>query len=556
MELVRGHGIGFTYPTAVDAILDKVSFSITTNSKTGLIGDNGCGKSTLLGLLTGNLKPSSGSLWMAEGITLGSVEQEVGLNSDATVMEFLWGARPDLWSHRERFETADATSPEYASIVSDYYAVGGDRFEAETARVIDGFSIGEDKFNLALSELSGGEKTKVALARLLLARPDILLLDEPTNHLEIESLFWLEDFLAGITIPYIVVSHDRRFLDASTTEIWEIRNGALTSFSGNYSAFREFREKEISRQFSEYRHQQDKIKRLKEAAIKRRQAAQRMDRFKFDRAITKKGRICKRDEGSGKSVRNPGKKMDSAMAIDRRIKQLIERDKKEKPRLDRERRISFSAPELKNKFVLRIENLSRSFGDALILEDVNLDVPTGAALGIIGRNGSGKSTLVNIITGNDDDYRGSYQWAPQADWGYYSQEHEQLDSDKSILDTVLGERIAEQADARTILGRLNIRRDKVYQSIASLSLGERAKTALAAILFSRINVLVLDEPTNHLELSAREAFEDALAEYTGTLILVSHDRYLLEKVTTSIYDIERNILYPGGYGEYMLSMES
>lgn len=551
MELLRGVKIGFKFDGQVDNLLENISFSLDATGKIGLVGENGCGKTTLLNLIRGHLKISSGKLTVRKGTTIGYLPQEVRLEGDETVRDYLWQARNDLYRLRKEAESKDRSSPEYAQVIAEYYAIGGGEYDAQIEKVLHGFEIGKDKLAVSICKLSGGEKTKVALARILLCRPDVMLLDEPTNHLEIASLVWLENYLRAGDLPYIVISHDRRFLDNCISETWELKNKILTVYGGHYSFYKSEKESELRRQQHQYETQQKKIKQLKAAANQRRQEASRMEKFKPTRSVSKKGGIQKRDDGSGRSGTSSADKMRSAKAVEKRIRLMVEKDKAEKPRLDRERKITIEAGDLKTPVVLRVEGLRKAFDSHRVFGDVDLSVNNGVKLGLIGRNGSGKSTFLKIITENLNASSGSFRWAPRAKVGYFSQEHETLDFSNIILDEVLQGRNLEQTRARIILGRLNIRRDKVYQTIDTLSLGERSKVALAKIFFSEANVLVLDEPTNHIELSAREAFEEALENYAGTVIVASHDRYLLDRVASEIYDIEKNRYFQGIYSEYI-----
>jgi ATP-binding cassette subfamily F protein 3 len=550
MEHVRGENIAFRYNGQTENLLEKVSFSLDDSGQIGLVGDNGSGKTTLLEIIRGRLKISSGKLHKGRETTVGYLPQEVRLKEKSIVRDYLWQALDSLYSLRKKAEETEESSAEYADIIAEYYKQGGGQFDIHIKKILAGFGIGEDRFKAPVSKLSGGEKTKIAMARILLRRPDIMLLDEPTNHLEIASLEWLEQHLRSGSTPYIVISHDRRFLDNCVDEIWELHDRTLKVYAGSYSFYQQERELSIKRQFHEYEKQQAKIKQLRKAAGQRRQEASKIEKFKLSRSVTKKGGICKRDEGSGRSGADSAGKMRSAKAVEKRIQMMIEKDSVEKPSLERKRKITFETSTLKNRIVLRIKKLGRRFGRRAIFKDINLSVLNKARIGVIGCNGSGKSTFLNIITGNLKATSGTFQWAPRAKIGYFSQEHETLDLSKSILDEVLQGKSEDQTRARTILGRLNIRRDKVYQKIDSLSLGERSKVALAKILFSDVNVLVLDEPTNHIELLAREAFENALEDYGGTVIIASHDRYLLDRVATEIFDIEQNRHFEGSYSEY------
>jgi len=549
VEYIRGNNITFRYEGQSEAVLEGVSFSLSDNGRIGLVGDNGCGKTTLVDVMRGKLPVIAGDLVVHKEITIGHLPQEVRLGEELSVEDYLWQARDDLYSLKKRLDTAEGATADYAELVSEFYAAGGDVFRAEMEKVYAGFDLEGAGLGTRISTLSGGEKTKTALARLLLARPDVMLLDEPTNHLEIASLVWLEQYLAASSIPYVIVSHDRRFLDQCVTEIWELHEKGLLVYPGAYSDFRREKERRRERQAQQYETQQQTVERLRTATRQKRHEASKMEKFKLSRSVTKKGGICKRDDGSGRTVK-PSAKMRSAKAIEKRIDRMLEKDRVEKPRRLRPRKISLTESDVDARVVLRIEGLSMAFGPHTVFENVSLAVGNGVKLGIIGRNGSGKTVLLKIITGNLPPTAGSYRWNPQAQIGYFAQEYEKLDDSRTILDEVLQGKIQDQTRARTILGRLNIRRDMVYRTIDTLSLGERSKVALAQILFSDAGVLVLDEPTNHMELSAREALEEALVDYDGAVIIASHDRYLLERVATEIYDVEKNVHYAGDYADY------
>jgi len=553
MELIHADNLSFKYESQVESVFERVSFRVDSRSRIGLIGNNGCGKTTLFDLIRTTLRPTAGTLVTRPDTALGYLPQEVAYDDETTAFDLLWEARPDLRDLRRRLDDADPESLPYASLVAQYYERGGGLFEAQISRMVAGFRLDEATLAMPLHQLSGGEKTKTALARLLLTEPDCLLLDEPTNHLEIAALEWLEDYLTGVTLPFVVISHDRRFLDNCTAEIWELANGSLTVHAGNYSDFRKRKEAAFRRQQESFEQTRKTVKRLRDAATVRRQNAQKAEGFKHERAISNRGSVQKRDAGSGRAGPSSTSQMRSAKSVEKRIERLIESEEAKKPFLEKERKIDLGERSFGNRIVLTVSDLSKAFDGSVVFDSLNLTVANGARLGIIGGNGSGKTTLLRILAGAIDASSGEFHWAPQAKLGYYSQEHETLDPSRTILDEVLDGRVGEQALARTILGRLHIRRDKVFQSIGSLSLGERSKTALAKILFSDANVFVFDEPTNHMELQAREAFEDALDRFTGTLLLVSHDRYLLQRVVTEILDLDTGEHFPGGYDEYIAS---
>lgn len=551
MEFIRGSNIRFRHEGQVETLLEKLSFSFNHKSKIGLVGNNGCGKTTLLALIRGEVRPLDGELFVAKETIFGYLPQEVRLDDETTVLDYLWQARPDLSQLKKNVSLTPESSPDYAALIAEYYELGAGHFEAHMDRLLAGFHLDGGKQVLPVGNLSGGEKTKVALARILLTKPNLMLLDEPTNHLELKSLVWLEDYLQTCAIPYLVVSHDRRFLDNCVTEIWELNDRGLRVYSGNYTFYKKDKDLEFRRQQAEYENQQKKIKQLEQAAGQRRGQADRIENFKFKRSVSKKGAVQKRDDGSGRSGQSSNKTMRTAKAIAARIGQMLAREEAKKPFLEKERRISLGESDLKNPVVLKVDNLSKGYGSFRVFDNLNLALHNGVKLGVIGGNGSGKTTLLDILTGHTTDYSGAVHWAPKARMGYYSQEHEHLNSSHTILDEVLQGRLQEQTLARTILGRLNVKRDKVYQTIDTLSLGERSKVALAKILFSEANVLIFDEPTNHLELSSIEAFEEALLEYAGTVILVSHDRYLLDKIATEILDMETGQHYEGGFTAYL-----
>jgi len=538
---INGNNIDFKYEGQVDYILEDVTFRLDRSSRVGLVGDNGSGKTTLLHLISGELVPYHGEIEKPTDIKIGCLPQEVSLEGRKTVEEYLFSAQPTLHELREKIAAADQTTPAYADLIAEYYARGGESFEIEFAKILTAFNLDTRIIEMPVSLLSGGEKTKVAIAGILLRKPDLMLLDEPTNHLEMTSLEWLEGFLKSSPVPFLTVSHDRRFLDNTIGEIWEIEYQTLTKYSGNYSFYKKKKEQEIKREQHLYEIQQRKIRKLRQAA--------RMSR---DAAASHQAET--RAEGYApvfESIMNEARHaMKAAKRIEKRIQRMIEKEEAKKPFIERDRKITIKSTSLKNPTVATVTGLSKTYGARKILDNINLTVANGTKLGIIGRNGSGKSTFLKIIAGALDDFGGEYKWAPRAGIGYYSQEHENLDPKKTILDEVLQGRNSDQTRARTILGRLNIRRDKVYQSVATLSLGERSKTALARILFSEANVLILDEPTNHMEISAREAFEEALEDYSGTVLIATHDRYLLDRIATEILDMETGQHYKGRYADF------
>ncbi len=538
MSLFRAEKISFKYESNIDAILEDISFQIDPLSKIGLIGKNGCGKSTLLSLVSGSLTPTGGIIYRKEDLLTGILPQELNLSDRQTVYDFLWEARPELSRLKKRIDNICLNSgPEEMEAFALFNDLGGYLFESRIDKLLSLFNFtGIDPSTLIFS-LSAGEKTKLALCRILLIDPDIILLDEPTNHLDIDTLSWLENFMKGLKIPYLIISHDRAFLDNCVEQIWELSNKSITYYGGNFSFYKKEKQDRINRQEKEFEKQQKKIRQLKKAVSDRKSQAENMEKFKLKRSFKKSGGICKRDDGSGKAVRKH--MMKTAIAVKSRIERILEKEEARRPFIEKERKLVISDSNLKNPCILRAENLSIAFSQTLLFGNIFLYLDRGRKLAVTGRNGSGKTTLLKILAGRIKSYSGTVRWAPLTKIGYYAQEFENLDLSKTVLEEVLQDENTEESYARTILGCLNIRRDMAYRRIGSLSIGERSKTALAKIITAKPDVLILDEPTNHLEIESREAFEEALKNYNGSMIFVSHDRYFIESVADEIFDMDK-----------------
>jgi len=556
MELVQLRNLTYNHPGQVEHLLENLSASVGRGTAAGLIGKNGSGKTTLLQLICKQLTPVSGEVEYISTGRVAYLPQEVSLEDDLSIFEYLMSGLPELHSLSKKLDRLNHKSPEYARVISDFYDRGGGKLEALMDKTLKGLGMGENKLRVPLTYLSGGEKTKIALARILISEPDLMLLDEPTNHLEIASLMWLETYLKRSRIPFVVVSHDREFLDECVNEIWELKDKSLRCFSGNYSFYRETVNKERDKQQQRYDTQQSEIRKLRSAATERANDARRMEKFKYSRSVTKKGGICKRDDGSGRARANPSRMMKRAKTIERRIERMIEKEEAVKPYVDKRPKVRVPECPETTGFVLRVNSMGKSYGPVAVLNDLAFAVKSGSRLGVIGKNGSGKSTLLKALAGQIEPTSGSYHWSPQTKLGYFSQEHEILNRDATVLDEVLQGRDSETSSARSILGGLRLGSDFVNQKICKLSLGERSKVAIAKLLFSGANVLLLDEPTNHLEVQSREEFENALAEYRGTIIFASHDRYLLRVLATEVLDMETGVFYEGSYNEYLQKANS
>ncbi len=534
MSLIRATSVSFCYPGSINPVFSGISFAVERASRIGLVGPNGCGKTTLLKIICGELADFNGNLESGR-LQIGILPQHLEFASDQTGISYILGSDKRLQKIHDEIRQLEQSvaAPDLlrmGELYAAYGEAGGFELEAEVARLTDEFNLSQPMLARQVETLSGGEKTKIALLRLLVTSPDLLLLDEPTNHLDVATLEWLENYLARSRTPFMVISHDRRFLDLCCNEIWELKNVSLTVFGGNYSFYKLQKEQAQARQIEAAEQADRKISRLKTSASQVRTDADRMETFKSTRSISKTGRICKRDEGSAKALLRTQNKQRAATVLERRLENMIEEAEASRPFIEKKRAISFAPCRLKNNTVLRIENLAKSYGKLKVLDDFSLIVANGARLAITGPNGSGKSTLLRMLAGCETADLGAISWAPDARTGYYAQEFEQLNPDLTILDQVLQGDLAQQTRARTILGCLKLEKEKVNQQIKTLSVGEKSKTALARLLFIEPDVLLLDEPTNHLEIEAREALEEALEGFSGTLILVSHDRWFVDRL--------------------------
>jgi len=529
MQYIKANNLKFCYETQSENILEDVPFEVINSSRIGLIGKNGCGKTTILKLLKGEITQIAGNIYFRKDLIFGFLPQEINLSENISVSDFLWKVYPTLFELKMKMDNLQNFSEqEIVEIYAEFEKNRGYKFESRFEKTLSQFELDSEMLNRSLSSLSGGEKTKIAFCRIMLNEPDILLLDEPTNHLDIKTLNWLESYLQKISIPFLVISHDRRFLDNCVNEIWELENKNLTTYSGNYSFYKNEKETELNRKMHQYEIQKRKIKQLKNTLTQRRSWA-----LNHQAQTGKEGYAPVYE-----TIVNPAKSaMKRAKNIETRIHKEIAKEESEKPFIEKKRKIQIHDSDLKSRFILKAENLGKSFGSKNIFQNLSFTVRNHSRLAINGVNGSGKTTLLKILVGEISEFEGIFSWNPQTKIGYYSQEFENLNPDNAIIEEVIQGNYEIQSEARTILGCLNIRKNKVHQKINSLSIGERSKTALAKIIVSNANVLLLDEPTNHLEISAREALEDALIKFNGTVIFVSHDRYLQGKLATEFLEL-------------------
>lgn len=519
------------------ALLKDINFTVEDREAVGLIGINGCGKSTLLNIITGSegydkTPEGLGSVNIAGKASIGFLRQNSGLNSELTIGEEMKNAFAPLLETLDKMKVLekkmadggdiDSISHEYAELSSYFEARDGYRIDVKIKQVLNGMGFGSTPTDRVISTLSGGEKTRLALAKLLLEEPNLLILDEPTNHLDFETLMWLEDYLKGYKGAIIIVSHDRYSLNKVCTRICEIEQGRLTSYRGDYSSYLVQKKMNSERQLKEYEAQQKEIAKLEDYVAKN-----------LVRAST------------SKMAKSRQHMLDRIERIDKPL--MYSKPPKIKLEYDIE----------PTKDIVRVVDCPLIVGEGAdkkeLIKSLTMNVRRGEHVAIIGANGIGKTSILKLIQGIIPHEGGNISWGGNVKISYFEQEHAILDPHKTVLEEIMDRypRLSEQ-QARSVLGAVLLTGENVFKPISVLSGGERAKLCFAIMALNRGNVLVLDEPTNHLDLSTKEVLEDALAEFGGTIILVSHDRYLLNKVASRIIEIKHDEVnsYDGNFDAY------
>lgn len=519
------------------ALLKDINFTVEDREAVGLIGVNGCGKSTLLNIITGSegfdkTPEGLGSVNIAGKASIGFLRQNSGLNSELTIGEEMKNAFAPLLETLEKMKALekkmaeggniDSISHEYAELSSYFEARDGYRIDVKIKQVLNGMGFGATPTDRVISTLSGGEKTRLALAKLLLEEPNLLILDEPTNHLDFETLMWLEDYLKGYKGAIIIVSHDRYFLNKVCTRICEIEQGRLTSYRGDYSSYLVQKKMNSERQLKEYEAQQKEIAKLEDYVAKN-----------LVRAST------------SKMAKSRQHMLDRIERIDKPL--MYTKPPKIKLKYDIE----------PTKDIVRVVDCPLVVGEGAdkkeLIKSLTMNVRRGEHVALIGANGIGKTSILKLIQGIIPHEGGNISWGGNVKISYFEQEHAILDPHKTVLEEIMDRypRLSEQ-QARSVLGAVLLTGENVFKPISVLSGGERAKLCFAIMALNRGNVLVLDEPTNHLDLSTKEVLEDALAEFGGTIILVSHDRYLLNKVASRIIEVKHDEVnsYEGNFDAY------
>ncbi len=516
-----------------DVIIKSCSFNIEDHEKAAIVGINGAGKSTLLKIITGIEPADTGLVTLAKDKTLGYLAQQQNLGSDNTiydellsVKQYILDIEKELRSIEKRMNTADGDELEnlmkkYSDLNHRFEMENGYAYKSEITGVLKGLGFSEEDFTLNVNTLSGGQKTRVALGRLLLAKPDIILLDEPTNHLDMESIRWLENYLLNYNGAVLIVAHDRYFLDKIVSKIIELDNGVATVFSGNYTDYaakkailRNMKLKEYLNQQREIKHQEDVITKLKQ----------------FNR------------EKSIKRAESREKMLDKIEIID-------------KPQeLNDKMNIKLEPNVVSGNDVLTISGLSKSFDDVTLFDNIDIEIKRGERVALIGNNGTGKTTILKLINGIIEPDSGSIYLGAKVNIGYYDQEHHVLDPDKTIFDEI---RDAypdlNNTQIRNTLAAFLFTNEDVFKYIRDLSGGEKGRVSLAKLMLSNANFLILDEPTNHLDIVSKEILENALNNYTGTVLFVSHDRYFINAAATRIIELSNKTVvnYIGNYDYYL-----
>lgn len=509
-----------------EEVLRGVSFQINPGEKVGLVGRNGAGKTTVFRLVTGEEAPDAGEIVKINGLRLGLLQQHVDFQPGETVHTAALSAfkeihdiEAEMRTLEQRMETdhSDEVLERYADLQNKFELADGFTYSARAEAILMGIGFDSDAWSQPAETLSGGQKNRLGMVRLLLSGADVLLLDEPTNHLDVNAVEWLENFLHDFDKAYVVISHDRYFLDRTTDRIVEIENGRAVSYKGNYSKFVIERELRREQQKREYENQQSLIAKTEEF-IRRNIEGQKVKQ--------------------AKSRRNMLERMERVEAV------ASERHGGS---------FGLRKVERTGNNVLSVEELSIGFPDRILARDLNFSLLRGEVLGVIGGNGTGKTTLLRTLLGQIGAIKGKIQWGTKTDIGYYTQNLDDLEPrNEVILELRRVAPLAEGGELRSFLARFLFFGEDVFKRVADLSGGEKGRLALAKLIYSRKNVLILDEPTNHLDIPAREALESALEEYDGTIITVSHDRFFLDKIASQILAFEEGWvdIFNGNYTDY------
>lgn len=521
----------------VDEILHKITFALDDNEKVGLVGLNGSGKSTLFNILSGRLPMDSGEIYVSKDCKIGYLEQNTQIESNKSIFDEVMEIFTPLLEMENKLrelehsislasenpdsDKLNALMDEYSHLMEEFQNKNGYGFKSEIKGALKGLGFSEEQMLMPIYLLSGGQKARVMLAKLLLSKPDILLLDEPTNHLDIQAIDWLEKYIKEYKGAAIIISHDRYFLDNTVTRIFYLEKTLLNIYNGNYTSFMQKRKVELELLEKKYEEQQKEISRQEEI---------------IRRFMSYGGQRYIRQAQSREKMLERMKKIDSPNGESKKTKIRFE-------------------PKIKSgNDVLSVENLSKTFDELLLFENVNFKIYKGERVGIIGPNGVGKTTLFKMVMGQVVYNEGTITLGHHVNIGYFDQELSNLNEDKTVLDEIWDENPSlDHYQIRSLLAQFLFFGDDIFKEISDLSGGEKSRVALIKLMMSRANFLLMDEPTNHLDIDSKEVLEDALLNYDGTVLVISHDRYFLNKVANKILDLSKDGIaeYLGNYSYYL-----
>src|SRR4051794_21092784 len=518
-----------------DIILSNIKLEVQTRDRIALVGRNGTGKSTLLKIISRNLTYDSGDIIKPKDVKIGYLAQDTGLESNLSIWEEMLSVFSKLRQQEQTLRALEMkmSSPtiikneaEYERVLKEYDLLqvqfkenGGYQFEADIRSVLHGLNFQSFDYDTKISNLSGGQKTRLALGKLLLSKPDILILDEPTNHLDIETLSWLEQYLQGYDGAILIVSHDRYFLDKVVNQVYEMSRKEITKYPGNYSSYLERKAENYERDMKQFEKQQDEVAKLQDFIHRN-----------LARASTTKRAQSRR------------KKLESMELMDRPLGN------------EKSASFGFDIEKQSGNEVLNINSLSIGYENATVSNDISFKLKRGDSIALVGPNGIGKSTLLKTIMNKLSPLRGDIQYGTNVMIGYYDQQQAELTSNKRVLNELWDEYpFKNEKDIRTVLGNFLFSGDDVLKIVSSLSGGEKARLALAKLMLQKANFLILDEPTNHLDLDSKEILENALIDYPGTILFVSHDRYFINRIASKVMELNLEGVtdYLGDYDYYV-----
>ncbi|MBE6934228.1 MAG: ABC-F family ATP-binding cassette domain-containing protein [Ruminococcaceae bacterium] len=514
-------------------LLEGLSFDVQEGECVAILGRNGCGKTTLFNILTGQMDYDKGEVYVNPNKRLGLISQIPKFPEGFTVEDVLRSAYTELRNVKRKMEALEqemlsgATGEqlrEYDSLTNRFQSGGGYDMDVEVDKICNGLGITAQQRKQDFASLSGGEKTRVNLGRLLLEKTDILLLDEPTNHLDLRSVEWLEGYINSFKGTVLAISHDRYFIDRIADRVIEITDGHAEFYSGNYSFYMDEKQARFDLQMKQYEQEQAKLKQL--------------------------GYTVERMKGWGINNRTLYRR---AMSIQHRMERI---KKTEKPKTEKTMKASFGEKDFSGDVVFKMKNVTKSFGDRTLFADVNLNVEGGERIALLGDNGTGKTTFIKCLLG-DEDCQGKIQFGPTVKWGYLPQIIHFDHPERTLYDTMLYEKNCTPQMARDRLGAFLFQGEDVFKTVGNLSGGEQSRLRLCMLMDEKINLLILDEPTNHLDIASREWVEAAIEEFEGVLLFVSHDRYFIDKFAERIWLLEDGTVrdFPCGYDKYRSILE-